>query len=231
MQCDVIDNMGQSAQRKESICAFCGCDDPSVICGSDWFCDIKCAKDHAGKSEIAVSNANHIEYLDQVIEDRDKTIDLMAKRPANRKAHIYNLENTINEHCKTIEDRDTTIDRMERKLGNNEAHIHNIWGIVHQKDITLVQQSNTIDDLESQLVEKQAIIDTITTLRVNEVGTLYNLKAELSARKEDSKVLMTVVEIVKRDDCCPTIINQLADLLVDYLDAPEVPPETSINDK
>ena len=78
----------------------------------------------------------------------------------------------------------------------------NFWAVMGRKNATIQKQSNTIEDLE----------------------------VELSARKEDSRVLMKVVEIVKRDDNCPTIINQLADLLVDYLDAPEGPPETLIDE-
>lgn len=47
------------------------------------------------------------------------------------------------------------------------------------------------------------------------------LEAKLAAHRKDSGVLMKVVEIVKRDDPCPSIVNQLADALVDYLDVPE----------
>lgn len=53
------------------------------------------------------------------------------------------------------------------------------------------------------------------------------LKAELSSRGEDSKVLMDVVGIVKAWDersgqAFPTMY-ELCDLLVDYIDVPELP--------
>lgn len=55
-----------------------------------------------------------------------------------------------------------------------------------------VSLRTAIDDLNSQLTEKRAIINEITRLRVNEVERTEAFKAELSARKEDFKVLMRV---------------------------------------
>ena len=116
----------------------------------------------------------------------------------------------------------------------------------------------TIEDLNSQLTDERAIIDKITRLRVDEVETRQGLEAdrdivlqndrnviaklredirglevELSARKDDSAVLMKVVDIVKNWDdstgrAFPTLFKIL-DELVDYTDAPEG-PETPIDD-
>ena len=63
---------------------------------------------------------------------------------------------------------------------------------------------------------------------------IEKLEAEVAARKEDSEVLMKVVEIIKNWDdstgrAFPTMIKIL-DELVDYTDAPEGPPETPIDD-
>lgn len=100
----------------------------------------------------------------------------------------------------------------------------------------------TIEDLNSQLTDERAIIDKITLLRVNEVETRQGLEAELSALKDDSAVLMKVVDEVKEwidttsDPSSYTrrtnavTLDRIAFIIKDYLDAPEGPPETPIDE-
>lgn len=94
--------------------------------------------------------------------------------------------------------------------------------------------SSTVETLEAELKSVKSDRDIMYQNYHNVIAKLQDdikgLEVELSVREGDSEVLMKVVEIVKRDDRCPTIINQLADLLVDYLDAPEGPPETPIDE-
>jgi len=124
-----------------------------------------------------------------------------------------------------------TIDRMAKKWSVDRAIIKN-FKILETRETDRLHR--IIEDLDSQLTEKCAIIEEITRLRVDEVETRQGIEAELSARKEDSRVLMRVVEIVKNWDdstgrAFPTL-TQMLDELADYIDAPEVPPETPIDE-
>jgi DNA polymerase II small subunit/DNA polymerase delta subunit B len=57
------------------------------------------------------------------------------------------------------------------------------------------------------------------------------LEAELSARKEDSEVLIKVADIVRDDTIgCSRALGMIGSLLTDYLGAPEVPKDTSIDE-
>ena len=60
------------------------------------------------------------------------------------------------------------------------------------------------------------------------------LKTELSARKEDSAVLKKVVLVLKTwNECHRTdrsALDQLSNIVKDYLDAPGEPPETPIDE-
>ena len=95
----------------------------------------------------------------------------------------------------------------------------------------------TIEGLEADLYARNKIInefkttEQIETDRLNGIiddmhDEIRGLEAELSARKEDSEVLMKVVGVIRIWDAPPSDVDtrKVRALLEDYLDAPENTP-------
>ena len=173
--------------------------------------------------------------LHKIILDMDVTIsDLMDN---DRKINGF-----LDEYRVTVENRDKTIEELKDK---NIEDLHELYDLYEEelnqvKSDSVIMLTNyhnvnnrletTIADLNSQLTERKTDHAAIRTLNQH----IISLEAELSARKDDSAVLMKVVEIVKNWDdttgrAFPTLYKIL-DKLVDYTDAPEGPPETPIDD-
>lgn len=110
-----------------------------------------------------------------------------------------------------IDEKDKMLEKQEREIS----------GLLCLRDMYDGLKAE-INELKSLLAAEHTIVDKITRLRVNEVETLYALKAELSARKVDSAVLMEVVEII-RDDTIPNskVPCMICNLVDAYLDAPD----------
>ena len=174
--------------------------------------------------------------LHKIIDElKDKHITDLKEITSVTSDHDIMLQNTdermkdINRHYfKTIEDLKSTLSVTKGVVVDRNRIIEGL-----EYDLSICKGSGAANDLyiaglKKSIDEENSIIDQTSVELHNckfDKGRLsaYTdaLETKLSARKQDSEVLMKVVEIVNRDDNCPTIVNQLADLLVDYLDAPE----------
>lgn len=135
--------------------------------------------------------------------------------------HIAGLKKTIDEGDRMLEkygDKITCLRKMHGGVvGRVHARVADIEGL--KKELSTCKQNE--DDCKGKFVE-QAQLNGVLLWQIGD------LKTELSVRKQDSEVLMKVVEIVRQWDAEHTGVypnlyqlNKLYDCLVDYLDAPE----------
>jgi len=214
-------------------------------------------EEHAGVKDTIISLAKkRITEQKTTIEDLNSQLTEKRNRINTLHGLIRDLEaktellpdnfwSVVGRNDATIKQQKTTIEELKDQ---NTVDLHELYDIyeeelnglkddVSARDLTIKSLTTTCQSsrternkLTSTIKDLEAKIKSIRNGWVLSCDDVHALEAELSARKQDSEVLLKVVEIVKRDDNCPTIINQLADLLVDYLDAPEGPPETPIDE-
>ena len=142
---------------------------------------------------------------DTPIDDVVSSNDVADKKNEVRMLHLRIAKHKACERLREIERKSLTdADEIsEHIINKNLRRIR-------------IKQQKTIDGLN----------ETIRDLRMAASDMLDTINECARGEAEDSRVLMQVVEIVKKDDLCLTTIKQLTDLLVDYLDAPEGPVVT-----
>ena len=153
--------------------------------------------------ELYDFHEGELEWFKDVISTRDLSIKALTIMCQSSGSIRNDLTSTIGEKDKMLEKYRCEI------VGLRDMH-DVVWDKVHA--------------LEAELVISKGVV---TAKDIHIAG----LKAELSARKDDSAVLMEVVEIIK-DDTIPNskVPCVIFNLVKDYLDAPEGPPETPIDD-
>ena len=172
---------------------------------------------------------NLIDDRDRIIREMDVTISDLMDNDKKINGFLDEYQVTVGNRDKTIEEYKETI-RLERIDRAAEKKIINR---IFCEDLRKLNA--TIEELKDRNAEdlyKQYSLDK---------EEIDRLKDELSARKEDSAVLMKVVEIVKRWDGLSVAdrystsavveMRHLCNVVKDHTDAPEVPPETPIDEK
>ncbi len=161
---------------EERMCAFCGRDDPCVICGGDWFCDGKCADNHTSDArgfntdcaypcKVVDVAANLQEELDEYKETtRVERIDRVAEKEVlNRKYHedlqkayaiIEDLESKImmipDNFWSVVRQRDAIIKERDKTIDIMENRHSNRKAHIHNLENTIKQQDKTIEDIRSK---------------------------------------------------------------------------------
>ena len=134
---------------------------------------------------------------------------------------------------------------LQQELDECRSDLSMCHEIIGDRDKT-IKDFKTIETRETDRLHK--IIEDLTSdrqvmeheLRVyrravnTNNNTIKGLDAELSARRKDSEVLMKVVEAIRDWISEPLqprfMITRIHKIIGDYLDAPEGPPETPIDD-
>ena len=180
-----------------------------------------------GKNPVCTSCADGAGRFMQKLEfGTDISAEPDVGRLTDRDRQIDNLKQIIVIRDGTIRYLNGVLDTREHGFKAFEAELSEYKETIREDANTAFGVMNeTIDDLNAQLTEKRAINNEITRLRVNEVERTEALKAELSARKEDSKVLIEVANVIKRWNNAQPMGNyymmELLTLVKDYLNAPE----------
>lgn len=163
--------------------------------------------------------ANLQKELDEYRETlRVERIDHTCERTAvNRKYH------------EVIRERDSLIESLRAGAKTNALKVEDLKKAIDDLKLTIKIRDGTIKYLSGVLDTRDDEWSKTTDARLIE-----DLRVELSARKEDSEVLMKVVEIVKNWDdstgrAFPTLYKIL-DELVDYTDASEGSPDTDLDE-
>lgn len=176
--------------------------------------DLRIENDELSATIYRMTNVQVARKLD--IRDLNVKIEGLLRKDRRTRGFLDKYIDIVANRDRTIEDLK---DALELERIDHTAERTAVDRKYHDD---LCKQIPAIEDLNSRLAETIAIVDKITLLRVDEVELRQDIDAELSARKHDSEVLMKVVEIVKGDSLRSyMMINQLADLLIDYIDAPE----------
>jgi uncharacterized coiled-coil protein SlyX len=107
--------------------------------------------------------------------------------------------------------------------------IDRMFNVAAARERGIADLNRIIEELNDRTTFDAKHIDRLNKVIISHINEIRGLDAELSARKEDSKVLVRVVEIVKNWDdstgrAFPTLIKIL-DELVDYTVAPEGPED------
>lgn len=173
---------------------------------------------------------------------------------------IGGLRATISE----LEERDalktTAIDELQHLLVDRDKHIKRLGSVCDNKDESFGKLLRRIDEQAAKLNIKSAdsdalaqVIDVVNDGKIhcstamnriediveshspeNPNDIIEALEAELSARKDDSMVLMQVVEALREwqgDPFNPRhMIERMRHIVEDYIDVPEIPDrhETSV---
>ena len=143
---------------------------------------------------------------------------------------ITSLREELKEYQETVENRDKTIalrgdviKKQNVRITDLKADVRGVSANYRRHDAHLKEK---IEGLEAKVAEKDSVID-MTAVELHNCKfdkgqlTTYTtgLEAELSARKQDSDVLMKVVEVIKADSIpnaqVPCMICGIVD---DYLD-------------
>lgn len=129
--------------------------------------------------------------------------------------------------CRRLIDyRDHIIREMDVTISDLMDNDQRINGFLDEYRVTVDNRDKTIGELQDRNAEELYKLYSLDNEEID------RLKDELSARKHDSEVLMEVVDIIKDDTIpnskVPCMIYQLVDA---YIDAPEGPPETPIDEK
>jgi len=122
---------------------------------------------------------------------------------------------------KELDECNGCVDSLIKKLDIRTKQVDHYAKAVEIRDETVRELKRKLDDVSAVFDDQNSAIEGI--------------EAELSARKEDSEVLMKVVEAVREYDGSykhgtMNTFNHVYDILVDYLDAPEGPPDTPIDE-
>jgi chromosome segregation ATPase len=147
-------------------------------------------------------------------------------------------QRTIEELRSTVAGRDMAIDEKNLQIAELRSDVVQMGNAISFKNVRLKNKQAVINGLKEQinrlestydsmhsamLEDNQAIMKDLKACQRNECAS----KAELSVRKQDSKVLMQVVEAIQlyQDDRHGAVSTVIAIkcLLVDYLDVPGVP--------
>lgn len=172
-----------------------------------------------------------------LIDDRDRIIREMDVTISDLMDNDKKINGFLDEYRVTVDNRDKTIKELKYR---NIVDLHELYDLDKAERNKL---ASTIKDLNLELTKKRAIIEDLNaqlTERRNRINTLHGLikdvDAELSARKEDSEVLMKVVDAIRELQNLTGMVTtydmrHIRDMVKDYLDAPEGPPETPIDEK
>ena len=171
----------------------------------------------------------------KVLEDDNfslrETINDMAKKHVRYKNTIKELKDQNIEDLKEMYDfREGELEWFKDRITENDETIVRMRSVFVTRKLDAQDLACVIRDLTSQLTEKRTIINEITRLRVNEVETRQDLEAELSARKQDSEILMKVVKVIEDDSVGNNKAANLIADIVGYYDAPEGPEDTSLDE-
>jgi hypothetical protein len=109
------------------------------------------------------------------------------------------------------------------QLIDDHCDVAKVWNELDKyKDAVRLERVEHVNMLRAVNQHHHTQLNKVNNTNIEDLYELFCIhEEELSVCSKDSEVLMRVVEIVERDDRCPTIINQLVDTLVDYLDTPE----------
>ena len=143
------------------------------------------------------------------------TIVRMRSVSVARKLDVQGLNRTIEEL------RDQNIEDLKEMYDFHEGELEWFKDRVSGRDLTIESLNKMIESVRNGWFLS--------------CDTVHALEAELSTRRKDSEVLMTVVEIVKEwktlSAMVPTYdMRHLRDLVKDYFGAPEGPPEPPIDE-
>ena len=155
---------------------------------------------------VVSSNDQDRAYLDYIIRQNEI---INAKTLLIQELNMHRVvdKTTIDEFRDKNTDDKTTIEGL---LDNNTRIKADLASVKSDRDIMFDNYRNTKHKLQTDV---------------------RGLEAELSARKEDSAMLMKVVEIIKDESVDNNRAAYLISaILADCLDVPEGPPETPIDD-
>ena len=195
-----------------------------------------------------------VDTRDKTIEElHTKIWELERTLPANFWDVVAGRDATIRKQRTTIEDYKETIhvERMDRVI-EKESINRKFCEDLRKLNATIeeLKDRNAEDLHELYDIDRTEFEDMKTGCEImfrNYLNTIAKLQddikgldAELSARKHDSEVLKKVVEIVKNWDdlsvvdrystSTTTAMRRLYNVVKDYTDAPEGPPETPIDE-
>jgi len=127
------------------------------------------------------------------------------------------------------------VDSLDEHAGVKDTVIALAMKRIAEQKTTLTERHNRISTLHGLIRGLEAKIESIRNGWLLSCNDVHAIEAELLTRKDDSKVLMTVVKIVDmcwKNKIVPvTAMTQLKEVLEDYIDAPEGPPETSVDEQ
>lgn len=168
--------------------------------------------------------------LQEELDDYKKTIQLeRIDRAAEKDVINHKYSEDLRKKNATIEElKDRNIEDLHELYDLYERELKQVKS---DSVIMLTNCHNVNNRLETTIEDREHEIKVLKDTIKLDIREIDGLEVELSALKDDSAVLMKVVEIVRDDKIYPHgAIHELADLLVDYLDAPEGPPETPIDE-
>lgn len=147
------------------------------------------------------------------------------------------LQNELDEYKKINDDQSRTIHYLKQEIVGRKDQLMEQREATESKEREVLRlkdkHADTIEELKDQN------IDDLKELYDFHEGELEWFKDELSAYKQDSEVLKKVVEVIndwrspKYDHHTPydrMKLYSVYQLVREYLDAPEVPPKTPIDD-
>jgi len=161
--------------------------------------------------------------------DQSNTIDDLREHNRNLHKQIQNQATSIDgliEDDMSTKDRNheylDTIEGLEKIIDRRNSHIDAGSHVIASRNANIAHLEVEKERLNTVIEEKNTMIYGYRKENDEAWGKLEGLEAELSARKEDSEVLMKVVEIINDE----SVSNSKAAYLVavamkDYLDAPE----------
>lgn len=147
-------------------------------------------------------------------------------------------QRTIEELRSTVAGRDMAIDEKNLQIAELRSDVVQMGNAISFKNVRLKNKQAVINRLKEQINRLESTYDSMYSAMLEDNQAIMKdlknsqrdidaLEAELSVRKQDSKVLMQVVEDIQlyQDDRHGAVSTVIAIkcLLVDYLDVPEVP--------
>ena len=195
--------------------------------------------------EGCVGCCNVVEIADDLQRKLDeccKVVDIAADLQRKLDECNLTLDLARTTHSGTIkylrgvcDTRDNTISDLESDIDTKNEVIDGVYERIHNQATSIDGLIGRAENLEKTDREKNVALIGFKLMTDDMQEHIESLEAELSARKEDSEVLMKVVEAVRKYDGSYKngTMNSFAriySIVVDYLDAPEDPEDTPIDE-
>ena len=175
-----------------------------------------------------------IDDLESKLSEKPDTIGMLN--------HTTNIETVVLEsgtNSEIIKEYESTIEELKDRNFEDLKELYDLYeaelrgikadraSIKSDHDIMFQNHRNTVAKLLDDISRLEREISGLLCLR-----DMYDgLKAELSARKQDSEMLIKVADIVRDDTIgCGRSLGMIGSLLTDYLGAPEGPEDTTIDE-